>query len=86
LKAKKAKAGISIDKKTGGANTKANTTKGSSSFSKKNPKHQAKQALQLKVKDFLTSWDRMATLNRTNGILRLQKWKRWHKRELDLAL
>ena len=60
---------------------------GVSTSSKRSFKKYDKRDLNQRVKkqNFMKSWIRMLWLNKTNGFMRLTKWRRWHRREVDLS-
>lgn len=92
LKDKKAKVGSGIDKKISGKAEGISKAcmKGccGANGGAKNSKELSKKDMNLKMKNwnFMQNWCRHAELFRKNGLLRLNKQRMWHKRELDLAL
>jgi len=89
LKAKKAKAILSINKKISKepvCKAKADTKKCPlPCCPQMSPAQLAKKEKCTRVGEFMSNWMRHAEFHRGNGLLRLNKQRRWHKRELDLA-
>ncbi len=45
--------------------------------------HITKKKANNDIKEFQRNWENISKFNKTSGVSRLHKWKRWYKRELN---